>query len=172
MALPQILALDLGTAVGWACGSPDGEPRYNTMVLPSTGEDIGRFALAFNNWLNDTLDVEKPGLVVFEAPVLTGRTSLATARKLYGLAWQTELCCHVHGIRCMEHHLQSVKKFFTGNGRAEKPEMMAAARRQGWNPKSFDAADALGLWACVVHEKAPRFAERFRAGALSQGALA
>lgn len=166
MALPKILALDLGTSLGWACGAPDGEPRYGTKVLPSTGEDIGRFAYAYNEWLLDMLTLESPGLVVFEAPVLTGKTSLATARKLYGLAWHTEFLCSIRQVRCMEHHLQSVKKFFSGNGRAEKPEMMAAARRQGWDPKSYDAADALGLWACAVHEKAPQHAGRFQLGAL------
>lgn len=162
----KILALDLGTAVGWACGAPDGEPTYGTKILPSTGEDIGRFAEAFNEWLIDMLTLEEPGLVVFEAPVLTGRTSLAAARKLYGLAWHTEFGCRLRQVQCLEHHLQSVKKFFAGNGRAEKQDMMAAARRLGWEPKSFDAADALGLWACAVHQRAPQHAARFKLGAL------
>lgn len=166
MALPKILALDLGTSLGWACGSPEGEPRYGTKVLPSTGEDIGRFAYAYNEWLLDMITLESPALVVFEAPVLTGKTSLATARKLYGLAWHTEFACSLRQIRCMEHHLQSVKKFFAGNGRAEKPEMIAAAHRHGWDPKTHDAADALGLWACTVHEKAPQHGKRFALGAL------
>ncbi len=43
MALPKILALDLATRLGWACGSPDGEPHYGSKLLPSTGAEIGRF---------------------------------------------------------------------------------------------------------------------------------
>ena len=163
----KILALDLATSIGFACGAPDSEPAYGTKVLPSTGEDIGRFAYAYNEWLTDMLTIEDPVLVVFEAPILAGKTNPSTTRKLMGLAWHTEFVCNVRQVRYMEHHLQSVKKFFAGSGRADKADMMAAARRQGWNPKSFDAADALGLWACAVHEKAPQFAERFKTGALS-----
>lgn len=172
MSLPKILALDLATKCGWACGSPDGEPTYGTKVLPSTGEDIGRFADAFNTWLLDMLTLESPAVVVFEAPVLSGTTSLATARKLYGLAWHTEFCCRLRQVRVCEHHLQSVKKFFAGSGRADKADMIAAARRQGWDPKDDNAADALGLWACAVHQFAPRHAERFKMGALARAGAA
>lgn len=166
MALPKILALDLATKVGWACGRPGEEPGYGTKVLPSTGEDIGRFAEAFNEWLLDMITLEDPGLVVFEAPILAGTTQAATARKLMGLAWHTEFVCRLRDVRCAEHHLQSVKKFFAGNGRADKAAMIAAAQRQGWSPKDDNASDALGLWACAVHQKCPQHAQRFMLGAL------
>ncbi len=166
MALPKILALDLATKTGWAVGSPDGEPRYGTKVLPSTGEDIGRFAAAYNEWLLDMITLENPALIVFEAPILAGQTTLTTARKLGGLAWHTEFVCNLRQVRCAEHHLQSVKKFFAGSGRADKAAMMEAARRHGWDPKDDNAADALGLWACTVHEKAPQYGKRFALGTL------
>jgi len=166
MALPKILALDLATRLGWAGGSPDGEPSYGTKVLPATGEDIGRFAQAYNEWLLDMITLESPALIVFEAPILAGKTTPATARKLMGLAWHTEFCCRLRDIRCAEHHLQSVKKFFAGHGNADKAAMIAAAQRQGWSPRDDNAADALGLWAATVHERAPRYAERFKLGVL------
>lgn len=166
MALPRILTLDLATRTGWCCGSPDESPRYGTKVLPSTGEDIGRFAAAYNEWLLDMIALENPGLVVFEAPILAGKTNLTTARKLTGLAWHTEFVCNLRQIRCAEHHLQQVKKFFTGNGRADKDDMVAAARRLGFDPKDDNAADAIGLWCCTVHERAPQHAARFKLGAL------
>lgn len=166
MALPKILTLDLATRTGWCCGAPDQAPRYGTKVLPSTGEDIGRFAYAYNEWLLDMITLEDPALVVFEAPVLTGKTSLTTARKLYGLAWHTEFACSMRQVRCAEHHLQSVKKFFAGSGNATKDDMIAAARRLGFDPKDDNAADAIGLWCCTVHERAPQHAARFKLGAL------
>ncbi|GJE13669.1 hypothetical protein [Methylobacterium longum] len=166
MALPKILALDLATKTGWAVGSPDSEPRYGTKVLPSTYEDIGRFAAAYNEWLLDMITLESPALIVFEAPILAGQTTLTTARKLGGLAWHTEFVCNLRQVRCAEHHLQSVKKFFAGSGCADKTAMIEAARRHGWDPKDDNAADALGLWACTVHEKAPQHGKRFALGAL------
>ena len=171
MALPKILALDLATRLGWACGSPDGEPRYGTKVLPSTGEEIGRFADAYDEWLLDMITLESPALVVFEAPFVGGTGNANTARKLMGLCWQTEIACYRRQIRCMEHGNTSVKKMFAGNGRAEKGEMIAAAERMGWNPKNDHEADALGLWACAVHEKAPKYS-RLKLGALGAGRAA
>lgn len=166
MALPKILALDLATRTGWCVGAPDEDPRYGTKVLPSTGEDIGRFAYAFNEWLLDMITLESPALIVFEAPILAGKTNLNTARKLTGLAWHTEFVANHRQVRCAEHHLQSVKKFFAGSGRADKAEMIAAARRLGFDPKDDNAADAIGLWCCTVHERAPQHAARFKLGAL------
>ncbi|ACL58478.1 hypothetical protein [Methylobacterium nodulans] len=172
MALRKILTLDLATRCGWACGAPGSEPTYGTKVLPSTGEDIGRFADAFNTWLLDMITLENPALIVFEAPILAGQTTLATARKLTGLAWHTEFVCRVREVRCKEAHLQSVKKFFAGSGRADKEAMIAAARRFGWAPKTSDEADALGLWAFSVHQEAPRFASRFAVGGLARAGVA
>ncbi|SFM91344.1 hypothetical protein [Methylobacterium pseudosasicola] len=165
MALPKILALDLATRLGWACGSPDGEPTYGSKLLPSTGPEIGRFGDAYDEWLLDMITLENPALVVFEAPFVSGTGNANTARKLMGLCWQTELACYRRQIRCMEHGNTSVKKLFAGSGRAEKHEMIAAAQRHGWNPKDDHAADALGLWACAVHEKAPKYS-RLKLGAL------
>ncbi len=172
MALPKILFLDLATRCGWCCGAPDQTPRYGTKVLPSTGEDIGRFAYAYNEWLLDMITLENPGLVVFEAPILAGKTTPATARKLMGLAWHTEFVCNLRQIRCAEDHLQSIKKFFAGNGRAEKEDMIAAARRLGFDPKDDNQADAIGGWCHTVHERAPQHAGRFKLGALSSARAA
>lgn len=171
MALPKILALDLATRLGWACGSPDGEPQYGTKVLPSTGEEIGRFADAYDEWLLDMITLESPAMVVFEAPFLGGVRNANTSRKLMGLCWQTELACYRRQIRCFSHNNQSLKKDFAGSGRAEKVDVIAACRRHGWDPKDDNAADALGLWACAVHEKAPKYS-RLKLGALGAGRAA
>jgi Holliday junction resolvasome RuvABC endonuclease subunit len=171
MALPKILFLDLATRAGWCVGAPDETPRYGTKVLPSTGEDIGRFAAAYNEWLLDMITLESPGLVVFEAPILAGRTNLTTARKLTGLAWHTEFVCNLRQVRVREHHLQSIKKMFAGSGRADKDAMIAAARRLGFDPKDDNQADALGGWCCTVHERAPHHS-RLKMGALGAARFA
>ncbi|MER2263524.1 crossover junction endodeoxyribonuclease RuvC [Methylobacterium oxalidis] len=167
MALPKILALDLATRIGWACGAPDEEPVYGSHTLPSASASLGRFGDAYDQWLLDRLDFFRPGLVIFEAPFVSGTGNANTARKLMGLCWQTEIACYRRETQCLEHGNTSLKKFFTGNGRAEKADMMAACRRLGWNPKDDNAADALALWANAVHVKAPRHAARFQLGALS-----
>lgn len=167
----RILGLDLATSVGFAVGDPEnGEPRFGTHRLPSTGDDIGRFLHAFDYVLSDIITLENPTNVVFEAPILATRTTISTARKLMCLAGHTELVCLRRSISCRECHLQTVKKFFTGSGRADKAAMIEAAKRHGWLVEDDNAADALAVWALAVHSVSPGAGRRFQAGQL--GAMA
>lgn len=162
-----ILTLDLATATGWACGAPgDADPRFGHVTLPSTGENIGGFAAAFAAWLNAKLDEVSPQLVVFEAPILPRKTSLATLRKLHFLPGRTEEICHDRGIMCREGRASSVKKLFTGYGFAKKADTISIARRYGWRVRTDDEADACALWAYSVCKVAPQHATRFALGPL------
>lgn len=164
--------LDLATNIGFAVGPPSGDPRFGTKTLPSTGNDIGRFARAFHEWLNDFITVEQPALVAFEAPILhAGKTSIATARKLTGLAWHTEFVCGERQVAYFEANLATIKKRFAGNGRAEKEDMIAVAKRYGWDVKTEHEADACGGWAFTVECKAPKHAWRFKGGPLAAAPL-
>jgi crossover junction endodeoxyribonuclease RuvC len=172
----SIIALDLATATGWAVGMPEAEPRFGTFTLPSTGDDIGRFLVKFEDWLNDMITVEGPGLVVFEAPILRrGGGNPVVARKLMGLANCVETICYRRDVRCRQAHLATVKKSFAGSGRAEKSDMIAMARRWGWAVRNDNEADALGLWQLAVRMAAPEVHKRrFGMGPLqaSAGAVA
>ncbi len=143
----RILALDLATRTGFAVGEASGEPRFGTKVIGRPGESIGKFANLFDEWLSDMITLEAPELIVFEAPILPARTTPDTARKLMGLAFLTELICYRRDVRCREANIMTVKKFFTGRGRASKAEMIEAAASHGWICKDDNEADALGVWA-------------------------
>ena len=159
--------LDLATQTGWASGPPGGNPRFGTKVLPSTGDDIGRFARAFDEWLNDFITVEQPIALAFEAPIIrSGFTSIATARKLTGLAWHTEFVCGRRQVAYFEANIMTIKKQFAGSGKAQKDDMIAVAHRYGWPVKTEHEADACGGWVFAVKCKAPQFAARFAAGPL------
>lgn len=161
----RILACDLATATGFAIGDADGEPRYGTLKLPSTGEDVGAFLLAFDCWLRDIVALERPTVLCFEAPIfMSGRTSIQTARKLMGLASHCEFVCADLRLTCREANIMTVKSFFAGTGRASKDDMIAAARRFGWFPKNDNEADSLAVWSYSVHTMAPAHAARFRMG--------
>lgn len=163
----KLLALDLATRVGWACGAPNENVRFGTHVLPSTGGEIGPFADAFGQWLRSKIESEKPELIVFEAPILTsGLTAIATARKLMGLAYHTELIAFDHQLRVRESNLMTVKKFFAGSGKATKQDMVAAARRHGWDVDNDDEADALALWSHTIDRMVPGGFPKMRLGLL------
>jgi len=97
-------------------------------------------------------------VVVIEAPILPQTTSLATTRKLQGLAGVAEMVCYRRNVPIREVGLSTVKKELSGSGRGGKPDMMAAARRCGLQPSNFDEADALGVWLVSVRFYSKAFA--------------
>ena len=121
----------------------------------------------------DGLKLENPRdvIIAFEAPLLPrahlhhdpvkgaqlkqAPVTMATTRKLQGLAGVTEMVAIERGCLCEEANLQSVKKALGGAG--GKEDMMAAAKRCGLAPKVHDEADAFGLWILAVRAYAKQF---------------
>lgn len=163
----KLLTLDLATKTGFAVGDiSNGErPHSGVLILPSTGEDIGRFLLALENWLNDMISIHKPDTVIFEAPLLlsNGKTNITTARKLMCLAGLTELFCSKHKLNAAECHVGTIKKYFTGNGSAKKPQMIAQAKALGFDAKDDNEADALAIYFYSMNKFFPVQAQKWDA---------
>jgi len=179
----MLLTLDLGAKTGWCAGRGDSLPTVGTIYLPATGEDIGAYAAVARRELHLLIARFCPDILVFEAPVLPSSTTLATTRKLQGLAWQVELTCHDLGVTCQEEFLQSVKKTMTGSGNASKQMMVDAARRMGLTPRVYngrnrrgepeeqsDEADAAGIWLCGLEHHASRYFHHWQSKALGRAA--
>ena len=163
-----ILALDLATNTGWCAGQPaEPNPRFGHFTIPPTQDDVGRFGIIFEDWLNETIDDLAPALVNFEAPILPKQTQPMTVRKLTGLTLLTEMICRKRNIACRETRASTVKKHFAGSGRAEKSDTMAVCRRYGWRVRTSDEADACALWVYSVSCFGPDEARaRFELGPL------
>lgn len=157
------LGLDLATQTGFCFGPADtGEvPTLGHVRMPSTGPDVGRFLCAWQDWLEPKVREVGPTLVIFEAPILPAQTQMATTRKLQGMAGVTEMVCHRAGIEVAEVATSQVKKALTGNGRAEKADMIDAARHYGFDPQTSDEADAFGIWLCALRLRHPTQAGRW-----------
>lgn len=168
MQVNRLVFLDLATRIGFAYGSPLGKPSYGAHLLPSTGAEIGRFIDEFDSWLSAQRWFLHGSLIVYEAPILPRLTTQQTVRKLNGLAAYLEFKCYRSAIHCRQADLQSIKKFWTGNGRAKKPEMCATARARGYveiGDNNGDEADALAGWWFVVNSIDERLWAAFRRGA-------
>ncbi|KQW79737.1 crossover junction endodeoxyribonuclease RuvC [Brevundimonas sp. Root1279] len=159
----MLLALDLATQTGFCFGPADtGEvPTLGHVVMPSTGPDVGRFLCAWQDWLEPKVREVGPTLIVIEAPILAGQTQIATTRKLQGMAGVTEMIGHRLGIEVAEVATSQVKKALTGDGRADKQLMMAAARHYSLTPIVSDEADAFGVWLCALRLRFPKEAGRW-----------
>ena len=156
----RILALDLATKFGWACGSPGGDPyTFGSVQLPKgTGDDLGRFLQPYRDWLNIALDEMEPTEIVYESPILPPTTNIATVRKLSSLTGVTELVARDRGgppVR--EADMQSVRLHFVGVARAPKQvpkklrrqwikdKIVATCLARGFKVTDDDQGDAVAL---------------------------
>lgn len=163
-----VLALDLATTLGWAYASFDVVrtwPRglapplqveripgvvYGEQRLVPSGASNGDVGAKFFRWLDDQRVLFKVHTMVIEAPLPGGQRDVASAMRLFGLAFAAETYATQQGWRFATAHNATVKRFMTGSGRAEKSDVIAACIAMGWHPPSDNAADALGVLAWFI----------------------
>lgn len=97
---------------------------------------------------------------------------MVTVRKLSGLSWHTEFRCKERGIEVCEAQIQSVKKYFTGSGRAQKPDMIQAAKSLGYDVKNDDESDAIAVRLYTIEQRFPELQDRFKLALGPLGAAA
>lgn len=171
----KLAAFDIATRTGWCCGGGESIPRHGSRHFPQF-KDLGPGAgfFAFEQWVADLIANLKPDVVVFEAPILAGKTQIATTRRLQGMAAIVEKVAYEADCRCFEATLSSVKKYFAGHGRAEKPAMMKAATDRGFDIGNDDEADACAVWlyalSLIDEAAANRFAPGFGTSPLGSAA--
>lgn len=166
----MILALDCATSTGWCAGDGSAVPILGSVQMPS-GVEPGPFCDFWRRWIEHHLADIKPSIVIFEAPFIHSNMNGTTMRKLIGLANETEVACLRARIPCEETTPSHVKKVLTGDGRAEKPDMMRMAQKCGLKPKTHDEADAFGVWIAALHHHARQYQQhwdtlRFKGGSL------
>ncbi|MDF3858097.1 crossover junction endodeoxyribonuclease RuvC [Achromobacter denitrificans] len=152
----NILALDLGTKTGYALRRRDGAMRYGTVdFTPRKSWTPGQRWARFRGWLADTVATFQIDAIVYER-VVFGHSSAASSDVYGGFKALVELAADTHSLTLSSVAVPTVKKHFTGNGRADKDAMMAQAKARGFSPDSHNAADALAIlhWAVDQERKA------------------
>ena len=144
-----LLALDLGSKLGWAIRLPDASITSGTVEFrPGRFEGGGMAWLRFRSWLDGTTRTVGPIQTVFFEEVR--RHAGTIAAHVYGgfLAHLTAWCEH-QGTAYSGVPVGTIKRFVTGKGNADKAAVIAAIRARGFNPVDDNEADALAilLWA-------------------------
>lgn len=167
----EVVGLDLGQRMGYACGVPGAAPPYSTVfLLKRDGEPP---AVAFSNLLHFLIDQfagGKPRLVAKEGPLTLramANTSDASIRFTYGLHAIVEAACFRFEVPLFDVHESTACKFFTGKGSQAyggSPHKKLAIRRRAvqlryvaFGEDDENRCDALMVWdwACATHAKAP-----------------
>lgn len=142
----RILALDLASVVGFAHNADPRGPRTGSKSFapPAAGSKNrlvwmpGDRWSAFTEWLNTTVEVVRPSLIVIEQPLAEHKSAQA-ARVAFGMVTRVEEAAARRRIPVREVHNSTLKAWATGSGRADKAAMVAAA--QGLYPGVFTSDD-------------------------------
>lgn len=141
-----ILAIDIGTKMGWALRTDEGAIKSGTAEFKKFTHQGARY-LNFRRWLTETKNAAGSiDHVYYEA---VHRHLGTDAAHVYGgfLAILAAWCAH-HEIPCTGVGVGVIKKHATGKGNADKACMIAAMRKKGFKPKDDNEADALAILHC------------------------
>jgi len=148
-----ILALDLGTKLGWAAQLRDG-----IIVSGTASFRLGRFEgggmmwVRFRAWLAEMHKSVGPITQVWFEEV-NSHVGVRDAHAYGGFlshltAWSESETVPYAGVS-----VGTIKKHCTGKGNANKAAMVEAIRAKGFNPADDNEADAIALLLCVQGER-------------------
>ena len=145
-----ILALDLGSKLGWAMQQHGAVASGTVQFKPGRFEGGGMMWVRFTAWI---CSIPKPDAVYFEE---VRRHAGTTAAHVYGgfLAHLTGWCEH-NGVPYASIPVGTIKRHATGKGNAGKPAMIAAMRAKGYRPADDNEADALAILHCALETMEP-----------------
>lgn len=138
----QLLALDIATTTGYYSLHGSGTWNFSERLARNGGKQHKAF--------RDTLS----GFIILHGIRKIVAEDVDVNKHFYDIRKLSELrgilleVCDELGLQEPEFvHVAALKKFATGNGRATKPEMMAACRNNyRFEPTSHDEADAFLLF--------------------------
>ncbi|WOB75914.1 hypothetical protein [Achromobacter xylosoxidans] len=151
----NILALDLGTKLGWALQMRDRPITHGTeSFAPRKSWSPGQRWQRFRTFLHEVVAHNNVHVIAYEDVKRHAGTDAAHA---YGAFLAlTELVADSHRARLVPVGVGTIKKHWTGKGNADKAAMEAQARARGFRPESDNDADALAIlhWAVAQERKA------------------
>lgn len=147
----NILALDLGTKMGWALLSDELITSGTENFKPSRFEGGGMCYVKFHKFLTEIKsNAGEITSVYFEE--VRRHLGVDAAHKYGGFMSHLQSWCERYDIPYAGVPVGTIKKHLTGKGNANKDMMVAAIKELGFNPIDDNEADALALLK-LVREK-------------------
>ena len=136
-----VLALDVGNSTGWCVYHPGRDTLHGIWTSP--GLDVGAHLSSFCFWLEDMISDHRPAIIAMERPLGSRRFTNSLATSFCEVA---HMVAHRMSVPRREFTASEVKKATTGNGNADKRDVMAAVReRFGVQCLTTHEADAVAV---------------------------
>lgn len=166
--MATVLGLDLGRRSAWARA----ENAYLRGWRPRSaleGSRPSNQGLSYGEWrlgdhadwdgvygalwgnLDDFHALTPLSVLAFES----AGTHFKSANAIWSIVGLVVVCktwCRVNGVTPHPVHNQAMKKHATGNGHCEKEDIMRAAARLGWDPRTENQGDALFVLDTALSE--------------------
>ena len=151
-----VLALDLGSRLGWAVGYGPGDVQHGVSTFrPGRHEGGGMQWVRFRTWLNEMHTEHGPiDEVYFEE--VRAHKGTAAAHIFGGFLATLTAWCEAKDVPYSGVPVGTIKKHATGKGNANKQAMISAVRAKGFFPTDDNDADALALLMLVMDGKAAK----------------
>jgi len=152
----SILALDLANHTGWAVRRRDGRILHGVEnFTPRASWTPGQRWQRFRSWMAETIVAHNVNALAYEVVIQGGRLKegghkSGAAGDVYGgFKAVMEMVADSHRLEIHPVHVATVKKTWTGNHMAKKPDMVMQAKARGFRVEDDNEADALAIlhWA-------------------------
>ena len=147
----RILSLDLGTHTGWAWNRGKDIKSGTENFRGSKKDERGLIYGLFYNWLDAMIFTNQIDMVAYEMPHNRGGAPTEMLNTFAGLV---QMRCYAWQIPHKVVHSLTIKKFITGNGRANKTDVMKAVKKRYPKIKIIDdnQSDAIALLEYMMGE--------------------
>ncbi len=152
--LGSVLALDLGTATGWALRDEYGAITSGTVSFrPDRFSGGGMRFLRFKAWLTEVKNAAGNIDAVYLEDVRR-HAGTSAGQICGGFLAQVSAWCEHHGIPYQGVPVGTIKRHVTGKGNAPKAAVIAAVRARGFAPADDNEADAIALLLWAIESRA------------------
>lgn len=140
------LALDLATKTGFAVLRADGRIESGVVSFGlKSNEGEGQRYVKFRRWLVDMKQAHGIDRIVYEKVMGHGAFQVIAAHVYGGLLATLQAFGEHHSIAYDGFAVTTIKKRWTGSGKADKVAMVAQCKALGFHPRDHNEADAIAL---------------------------
>lgn len=148
----NILALDLGTQMGYAIQKSDGDISGGSVSFHTkTNENAAQRWLKFLAWLRETKSAMGTVDAIYFEQVMR-HVSTYSAHVYGGFHALLHTWCEHNSIICRPVGVTQIKRYWTGKGNAKKADMIAKALEKGFEPMDDNHADAIAILSFALSE--------------------